>query len=348
MKSKLLLLSVVLLSLTVHAAKFRVNNELVASGSLYTSFASAQAAASSGDTIYMEGTVTNYGTMTLTKKLIVIGPGYDQGYNPKTLQGGKNAYATQIIFVVGSSNSVVMGMYTGSMKIAEHNITVMRNYIAYNGVQNWAIQFPGDTAYLNPVVIQNLFYLQQDYHVFGLGGGSTAVANMIFQNNIVYHAGIGNGDLFERNHGNITSALIENNTLRISRFTALGIGTIIRNNIVQFTNTGNNPPFATNLSNNYTNRPTWSNCVSCSTSVDMTTGFYVTNAISTDGLFQLVNATAAKTASSVGGEIGAFGGNIPYVLSGLPTVPSIYDIIMPGVGTSAGGLNVTIKAKRNP
>lgn len=348
MKTQLIFICTLLLCIHSQAAKFRVNNELAPSGNLHASFATAHASASNGDTIYMEGTISNYGTLTLTKRLIVIGPGYEQGYNPNTLPGGKNAYADQIVFNSGSAFSLVMGMYVGSMVIAENNITVMRNFISYNGAQNWCINFPSNTTYLNPIIIQNLFVQYHDYHVFGMGHTGTAISNMIFQSNIVYQTGAGTGDIFERNHSNVTSALIENNTFKISKFTSLGISTVIRNNIIQFINGNATAPFATTLSHNYLNFPNWPGCVSCSTSVNMSNGFHNTNAISTDGIFQLVAGTAAKTASSTGGEIGAFGGAIPYVLCGLPTVPSIYEITMPGVGTSASGINVTIKAKRNP
>ena len=39
----------------------------------------------------------------------------------------------------------------------------------------------------------------------------------------------------------------------------------------------------------------------------------------------------------------AFGGSSPYILSGLPNVPHIYEIIAPTSASAASGLEVTVK-----
>ena len=50
-------------------------------------------------------------------------------------------------------------------------------------------------------------------------------------------------------------------------------------------------------------------------------------------------------AADDGGDCGIFGGAEPYVLSGLPAVPAIFEFDSHLTGTSSGGLNVNVKVK---
>ncbi len=77
--------------------------------------------------------------------------------------------------------------------------------------------------------------------------------------------------------------------------------------------------------------------------VDMATVFIGTG--STDGKWQLKGGSPAIGTGTGGQDIGAFGGPSPYVLSGIPPIPTIYDVVAPTVGTQQSGLPVRIKAK---
>ncbi|HNY02790.1 MAG TPA: hypothetical protein PKG48_09400, partial [Bacteroidales bacterium] len=79
--------------------------------------------------------------------------------------------------------------------------------------------------------------------------------------------------------------------------------------------------------------------------INMTDVFLGTNSTSTDGQWQLAVGSPAIGAGNDGSDCGIFGGATPYVLSGLPSIPAIYEINMPSAGTSANGINVTVKAK---
>ena len=50
----------------------------------FSSITTAHSSAASGDTVYVAGSVNNYGSVTLTKKLTIIGPGYFLAENPQT------------------------------------------------------------------------------------------------------------------------------------------------------------------------------------------------------------------------------------------------------------------------
>ena len=66
---------------------------------------------------------------------------------------------------------------------------------------------------------------------------------------------------------------------------------------------------------------------------------------STDGKWQLKAGSPAIGTGLGGVDCGAFDGIEPYVLSGLPEVPHIYEVIMPGTVISDEDLSVTVRVK---
>jgi len=79
----------------------------------------------------------------------------------------------------------------------------------------------------------------------------------------------------------------------------------------------------------------------------MTTVFVDSGSVSTDGDWQLRSGSPAIGAGLDGVDCGMFGGSTPYVLSGIPAIPSIYYFIAPGSASGAEGLQVEIKARAN-
>jgi hypothetical protein len=87
--------------------------------------------------------------------------------------------------------------------------------------------------------------------------------------------------------------------------------------------------------------------------VDMATVFVGSGAgISTDGAWKLKAGSPAIGAgygSTPGTPIdcGIYGGGFPYVLSGIPPIPSIYFFENQPVGSNTDPIDVSIKAKSN-
>lgn len=77
--------------------------------------------------------------------------------------------------------------------------------------------------------------------------------------------------------------------------------------------------------------------------VNMSTVFVGTG--STDGQWQLKSGSPAIGAGRNGEDIGMFGGPEPYVPSGLPPIPAVYSIEMPGVTAANQTIPVTVKTK---
>ncbi|MDW8332443.1 MAG: hypothetical protein RMK43_12390, partial [Cyclobacteriaceae bacterium] len=96
-----------------------------------TSFNNAQTASSPGDTIYLYGTRFSYGTITISKRLVVIGA----GYGPNN-QFGQPTRVDQVSFFrdgsTDPSGSVIAGLLiSGNVNctgtLATNNITIFRN-----------------------------------------------------------------------------------------------------------------------------------------------------------------------------------------------------------------------------
>jgi len=146
------------------------------------SFIAAENASSPGDTLYVYGSPFDYGTLTISKKLVVIGA----GYGPNN-QFGQPTRAGQInLFRDGStdaSGSVIMGFLisggiacTGTQ--ASLNITISRNRIT-GYIQNYlsaAAPASGWTIY-NNIIAQ----------IWGSSNSRTSNSptNIIIANNII-------------------------------------------------------------------------------------------------------------------------------------------------------------------
>jgi hypothetical protein len=68
---------------------------------------------------------------------------------------------------------------------------------------------------------------------------------------------------------------------------------------------------------------------------------------STDGQYKLKSNSPYLTAGYNNSQPGIYGGSMPYVLSGMPPIPAIYELVADGFGSKQNGLPVTIKAKVN-
>src|SRR4051812_24067381 len=109
---KIIIAALLIAAQQANANIIRVNNTPGTQAN-YSTIASAITAASVGDTIYLEGSQTNYGTITLNKRLIITGPGYflnDSTANPHTLVNKYSAMVDYVNCNVGSKGSVIGGL----------------------------------------------------------------------------------------------------------------------------------------------------------------------------------------------------------------------------------------------
>ena len=315
---------------TAHATVWRVNNNPGISAN-FANFTAAQSGATAGDTLYFEGSGTAYGDITITKPLVLIGPGYFLTENPQTQANITSAQFGNIYFNTGSSGSVIMGLtVTGNTEIKVGNIWVMRNKLKL--------------VYINSTISYGNILISQNYLTSGIenSSGSSTIFNILITNNHINDIAwnVNTGISFPANFsGVISNNICDNGTcMSVHNFT-------ISNNILISGTANAIVPTDNVFFNNICNHaqvPSGNNNLQ---NVNMTDVFLGATGNSTDGQWQLKAGSPAILAGNDGLDCGMFGGPTPYVLSGMPPIPSVYELIMPSSANNVNGLNVTVKAK---
>ena len=282
--------------------------------------------AAAGDTIYVEGSSVNYGNLNLTKKLYVFGPGYFLGENPETQANISPAYISTLDFSSGSDGSIVTGFHiTNSVDINASNVTLKRNKIE----GSYTVDI--ESAQTNVLILQNYI----SYGIYDLIYVSDGCSNIMIHNNYLEHNSSYNAietygtavvDIVNNViYGNmdVSNSSFTNNIYRTGTLT--GSGNVYYNNLC------NGSQFPSGNGNQLT--------------VDMGTVFVGTG--SSDGQWQLEAGSPALDAGLSGEDCGMYGGPDPYVLSGIPNIPSIYYFTAPTSASESTGLPVHVKVKSN-
>jgi hypothetical protein len=302
--------------------------------------------ATAGDTIHIEGSSVDYATVVITKKLVIIGPGYLLNENTNVSNDLLSARLDNITFNSGSSGSQLIGVYVYGfygITINVSNITIKRCRIDRSVTLANAIS--------DILVLQNFF--SNSYN-------PNEVTSAIVPN----FYGFPTGFIFDNNICKKTFILNSNNTVRTAQevnnntFDCLAISgkPSIQLNTGSFKNNILKTAAATVDINNKTNNNV-SYCVSSSSTgqfgtannnivVTTISSIFVTSG-STDGAYQIKSGSAASGTGSDHTDRGAFGGTVPnrYTLSGLAAISVIYQLTTSGTATPSSGLSVTIKAR---
>ena len=317
-----------LLALNASAKIWRVNNTTLPAD--FTTIQAAHDATTvlAGDTLHMEPSQVSYGSLTSTKKLIILGPGYFLNLNANQQANPIPATIESFTLNAGSSGTVISGLtITGSSNINTGNIIIMRNNIA--GV----IYLSANYSYSNIIISGN--YMSGNVSWQG-NAGTELITNVLIFNNYFF-----NVTLTAQFSGVIANNVISHHSSSTYNFT-------IKNNIC--TKTDNSPYFngdynqiRNNICSSQAGLPAGNGNQK---EVSMATVFLGSTGQSTDGQWQLKDDSPAKGAGLSGEDCGMFGGSTPYHLSGVPRIPSVYQLSAPF--TSNGNtLPVTISVKTN-
>ncbi|MCU0379259.1 MAG: hypothetical protein MUC78_13475 [Bacteroidales bacterium] len=301
----------------------RVNNNAGADPD-YATIQAANDAAINGDTIYIEGSTTAYAGADISKRLIIIGPGYFLTENDSTQANGLEVQINGAIsFNPGSSGSIIAGCVVSGIGIGADNLSITRcNFSSISIIVN---------TVNNILIVQN--YCSSIYMP------SNKMTNSIIANNMADHifcnASCGplqiiNNIITGYSYGGISAynSSIANNILtQTTANMPVHTGNTINNNI--FAGAG------TNANGNLYN------VVMANVFVD----FSGSLKYSDDAKWKLKTGSPAIGAGVSGVDCGVFGGAAPYVLSGIPNLPHIYEASIPGTAYSDKGLACTIKVK---
>jgi hypothetical protein len=316
-----------LLGFTLMAGTFRVNNQLAnnPTAKIYTNLQDAHDAAYNGDTLMVEGSPINYSGLTCSKRLIIKGPGYFLDENPGMSANKLSAQIGSISFQAGSKGSLVMGI-DGGIYIDEDDITIKRCrvcgiYLYWGPCENITISecycTGACSASINAsIIITNMIVVNCIINgLISIAEGSTGIfLNNVFnsdQINIPTGFDMKNNILFKAGKDNVSLPALPDPDVSYNISISDHFGTANHNQA----NVSESSLFLGALSE------------------------------STDAKWQLMAGSPAIGAGESGIDCGAFGGPQPYILSGLPAGPVIYELNVSSYSTEDNKLPVTIKVK---
>ncbi|MDR2037412.1 MAG: hypothetical protein LBQ60_05765 [Bacteroidales bacterium] len=371
-KSLIILICLITGGYSVTAAIWRVNNNPGVACD-YTNFTQEVIDnASAGDTIHIEGSVTPYNaTVQVDKELYILGPGYDLTANTETQHYKQSAKINSIKFSSGSEKSVLAGVehmahaqatttgitvaitgttWTGPrITVAASNIKIINCRLYWIDIDN------SGTGELKDIDIKKCWFSPGLVRTTTANGANILglnIGNNFFRNQ---HATSAYSTIILDSN---TTANIISNTFYGGFVVTVTNSSTINNNV--FFNISNK--VATALTNDPTNSYNYNifNVASLGGMINAQNNNVQNletvplNWFSGSGGNELVDAYfSAKSGSpspiiDAGGvainQLGMYGGLSPYNLSGLTSIPAVYEIVMPNE-VSADGFDVTIKVR---
>ena len=320
---KLLILSAMCLAMTAQATVLRVSN-VPNSGAPYSTIPAALEVAVAGDTIMVDGSpdayndsFSGYSSLTISKRIVLMGPGYLLTQNNVQSNGDQTVKISRnLIIGADATGTIIQGINftSNTLDVQASNVVITRCKLDCD--------LSIGTNATNCVVHQNLIT-----GFVGRGNYNDYIAyNAQVTNNIFLHA--------------------NNSTLGVLR--GFKESTIAYNTFTKKATSGDSTPLykleGCTVEHNifFGAEKTFDN----NTLVDNYWGegggssYYPLEECSTD--LEVQNANLENQLNAMEGK-GAFAGDDPYVISGIPAGPVIQDITVPSTVEQGGTLNVTIK-----
>lgn len=309
----------------------------------FTTLQAAHDGAVSGDTLYIIGSGSNYGNLTATKQLFIFGPGFFLGENPQTQANPIPAKVGSITFDSGSENSLMTGIsFQNQVTVNASNVTFKRNYHYFDNDLSAIITIGNNVS--NIFIVQSYIfasdsnYDHSSYYSYarGISVGSNC-QNIVIKNNFISN-NYSNSASFRVIYAPSTSSIdFQNNVVwgRVTIYNSIAYSNIFR--FGNFDGGGNDSQF------NIANGTQFGNLNGNQENINMANVFVNTG--STDGKWQLATGSPAISAGINGTDCGMFGGPNPYVLSGVPVIPSIYFFFGSSSGSNSTGLPIQVKIK---
>jgi hypothetical protein len=324
------------------ATTFRINNQTGTpdgSNGIYEQPQAAHDDAFTGDTLLFDGSPDRYNSLTVTKRLVIMGPGYFQDENPNT-----NVFSAQIGLISlnginsasGAAGSIVQGMDLGDAPSGVIFVNVNDVLIRKNRLKEVDISVnvnPSFTA-TGVVVSQNFFVGQTNSHIDG-GGSFVGIQGAIIRNNIFE----GEVEVPEFSQMHFFNNLFLNQQFDIQNL----LGTV-RNNVFFSTNATYSLS-ADSITHNLSMGPGLPAGNSNLRNANPGQVFVLNAGVNgSDGQYRLSANSIARGAGFNGADIGPFGGVSPYVRYGYGEMPVIWQMSTSGVIDPGDLLQVSVKA----
>jgi hypothetical protein len=305
----------------------------------------------SGDTLHIEQSPTTYGPCIFTKRLVLLGAGYFLDTNPNTQVN--TSYGSPVGDLTfrnaNSAGSQIWGLTPGIIYAGQNNLVIGRCY--FNGTQIFLGSL--DNTNLNNIKIQqNYFTLPYNAWAINPVTGTGDVTNVNIHNNIfnqtivtargIYlttkYSGIIKNNVIYSNYEpmNVANFYIVNNII----ISVSGIACTYNNCNVEYNRAGllTHLSGATGAGNTYG----MGNVVNTLAQIA-----FATTSTSTDNKLNITASSTAVGAGKLGTDCGAFAGDYPYKLSGIPPIPNIYCLSIAPIASGASSITVTVSAKGN-
>lgn len=322
---------------TANATILRVSN-VNGSTAPYQTIQAAHDAASAGDTIMVDGSSTNYDKTNIKKKLVIIGPGFWLNENGLVQESAPCATATFTV-LYDAAGTVIEGfrLYDAinyALYIAADNCVVRRCYIQSGGYEG--IKFTYENGKPGPTggsIHHNFF---RNCCISGRWTSYEQMSYVQITNNIFINNGTSETDIQDFSH-----CYIAYNTM-IGSKNGVGLASVyastIEHNIIRLAEIAEEDKLKTHpnwklwLSNIHTlDTNEWNDNIEL---------FHSKNDVIFTTDKDIRDLESIKEYSS---NYGAFAGDSPYVLSGIPAAPVIEDLVVPTTIEAGRKMNVTIK-----
>lgn len=269
--------------------------------------------ADSGDTIYVQGSITEYGSLVIQKSIVLIGP----GRNPdKDL--ALTANLMDIDLLEGADNTTIDGLIVEVIECidAVHHL-VIKNCNVNRSTSTSRILLSGSDFLLRNNVVRTI-------------NGTNSSINVEVNNNVINRRVINFNEQTVVFNNNVFATLYEANPIHTCTWTifnnnlfwrGVGVSSSIftPNNFAVLANNVENCDFNNNLTYRYSTNNF--DVGGRNTGAD--------NLIDTDprlvegGFWELQNGSLGKNAGTDGTDIGIYGGISPYVPEGTADIPQI-------------------------
>lgn len=312
---------------------------------VYTTFATAIAGASNGDTILIQPSSTSYGNLTISKSITVIG----MGYAPE-LNNGETSYVGNI--TVTASNVKIAGLNVSGYVSPGNNVTdlLVEDCSITAGVYASAVGNANITYRGN--VIRNLIVLNAT---------PTNSLNVTITNNLIQNIGNNAFQYFN------DTTIFNNNTIIGDQghysyiIFYIPINLVCQNNIWLFTNNtmaivdqaGGNPIIHNNSLTYHYGTPTIT-ALNGTGNLDNENPFFVNIPANNpywaaDNDYNLGASSAGNDAGTDGNDVGIYNGYYDFDMRGYPTeLPYLTEMSISNNMIPAGSnLNVNLKANAN-
>lgn len=347
MKKYVFLICLIQFAIVANARVIRVNNNgvnCVNPLDCYNNLTAAYNASNPGDTLHLEPSATSYGNFTFAKPLVILGNGYFLGNTASngndSLQYNTTATNCGNFTISSDADGIVMkGLYLNQLSIIGSNASNTLDNIIIEG--NRIINGSSSNWTKNLYMVGN--YIGSTLNT-GFNSTSGNNANYYFANNVVWSFGFNATDngVFENNiitggsqpiSVEIYNSIVQNNISTTSTTHTFGSCTV-RNNLGAGTGGNSYGTLNGNIAG----------VVMANVFTDFANS---STAFSADSRWLLKAASPALGSGYNGTDCGIFGGNTnPYILSGMPDIPSIYQFSAPPT-VNGDTINISISSKIN-